>query len=232
MVVYAVSGAAYLAFVVYGYRAAAERLLSSAGRSSRRWRPSSLVVWITAVNLLYLLMQIAIAVDDVGLADGVRGRRCASSAPSFANWSACLRRRARDGGGRDARSALAWSGVGLIAFVPLVGLAVFPLQIAALLVRGLVFEYLGLTALARTSRSTSDDASRWRRPAPSTVAPGLRVSRQRPANGPGNGADVGVRRRRGSRSAVEAHAGRRRASSDVACDDENLRHGKRRRARP
>ena len=44
-------------------------------------------------------------------------------------------------------SALAWSGVGLIAFVPLVGLAVFPLQLAALLVRGIVFEYLGLTAL-------------------------------------------------------------------------------------
>ncbi len=35
----------------------------------------------------------------------------------------------------------------MIAFVPLVGLAVFPLQIAALLLRGLVFEYLGLTAL-------------------------------------------------------------------------------------
>jgi hypothetical protein len=46
-----------------------------------------------------------------------------------------------------AASALAWSGVGLIAFVPLVGLAVFPLQLAALLVRGLAFEYLGLTAL-------------------------------------------------------------------------------------
>ena len=44
-------------------------------------------------------------------------------------------------------SALAWSGVGLIAFVPLVGLAVFPLQVAALLFRGLAFEYLGLTAL-------------------------------------------------------------------------------------
>jgi hypothetical protein len=37
--------------------------------------------------------------------------------------------------------------VGLIAFVPLVGLAVFPLQIAALMLRGLIFEYLGLTAL-------------------------------------------------------------------------------------
>jgi hypothetical protein len=44
-------------------------------------------------------------------------------------------------------SALAWSGVGLIAFVPLVGLAVLPLQLAALLIRGLLFEYLGLTAL-------------------------------------------------------------------------------------
>ena len=44
-------------------------------------------------------------------------------------------------------SLLAWSGVGLIAFVPLVGIAVFPLQMLALVVRGLVFEYLGLTAL-------------------------------------------------------------------------------------
>ncbi len=49
--------------------------------------------------------------------------------------------------GDDASPALAWSGVGLIAFVPLVGLAVFPLQIAALLLRGLAFEYLGITAL-------------------------------------------------------------------------------------
>ena len=31
--------------------------------------------------------------------------------------------------------------------MPLVGLAVFPLQLAALLVRGLVFEYIGLTAM-------------------------------------------------------------------------------------
>ena len=45
-------------------------------------------------------------------------------------------------------SALAWSGVGLIAFVPLVGLAVFPLQLAALLIRGIVFEFIGLGALS------------------------------------------------------------------------------------
>jgi len=49
--------------------------------------------------------------------------------------------------GRMAAEMLAWSGVGLIAFVPLVGLAVFPLQLAALLLRGLAFAYLGLTTL-------------------------------------------------------------------------------------
>ena len=37
-------------------------------------------------------------------------------------------------------SALAWSGVGLIAFVPLVGLAVFPLQIIALVIRTFLFQ--------------------------------------------------------------------------------------------
>jgi hypothetical protein len=50
--------------------------------------------------------------------------------------------------GATLASALAWSGVGLIAFVPLVGLAVFPLQMVALILRGLVYEYISLTALA------------------------------------------------------------------------------------
>ncbi|HEY7056641.1 MAG TPA: hypothetical protein VH458_08965, partial [Vicinamibacterales bacterium] len=44
-------------------------------------------------------------------------------------------------------SILATAGLGLIAFVPLVGLAVLPLQFAAWLVRGIVFEYLALAAL-------------------------------------------------------------------------------------
>ena len=46
-----------------------------------------------------------------------------------------------------AASVLATAGLGLIAFVPLVGLAVLPLQLAAWLVRGMVFEYLALAGL-------------------------------------------------------------------------------------
>ena len=45
-----------------------------------------------------------------------------------------------------AASLLATAGLGLIAFIPLVGLAVLPLQFAAWLMRGLLFEFIGLTA--------------------------------------------------------------------------------------
>ena len=38
-------------------------------------------------------------------------------------------------------------GILLLGFVPIVGLAVFPLQVVAWLLRGVVFQYIGLTAL-------------------------------------------------------------------------------------
>jgi hypothetical protein len=44
-------------------------------------------------------------------------------------------------------SFLATAGLGLIAFVPFVGIAIVPLQLAAWLLRGIVFEFLGLSAL-------------------------------------------------------------------------------------
>ena len=46
-----------------------------------------------------------------------------------------------------AASILATASLGFIGFVPVVGLAVLPLQVVAWLVRGVVFQYLGLTAL-------------------------------------------------------------------------------------
>jgi hypothetical protein len=146
MLVYGVSVGAYLAFVIYGYRAAEGRVLIIGWTFIAALAAGLLVAWITVINCLYLLLQIAMAVDGVGLAQGCR------AAARF------IRAEFRELAGvflvvvalvvaATLASALAWSGVGLIAFVPLVGLAVFPLQLAALLVRGLVFEYLGLTAL-------------------------------------------------------------------------------------
>lgn len=144
--VYVVSGALYLAFVLYGYRVISDRLLVIEWTFVAAVAALVLVAWITVVNLFYLLTQIAIAVDDVSVRDGV--------AEAIRFVRADVRELAGVLGvvvvmiiGAQIASALSLSGVGLIAFIPLVGLAVFPLQIAALLIRGLVFEYLGLTAL-------------------------------------------------------------------------------------
>jgi hypothetical protein len=146
MIAYAISVTAYLTFVVYGYRAAEGRALVIGWTVIAALAAALLVGWITVINLLYLLMQIAMAIEGGGVTQGAR---------SVARF---IRREFRELAlvflvvlvlvvAAMLASALAWSGVGLIAFVPLVGLAVFPLQIAALLLRGLVFEYLGLTAL-------------------------------------------------------------------------------------
>jgi hypothetical protein len=146
MVVYVLSVAAYLALVYVAYRAAEAPALVIFWTVVAGVAAVLLVVWITAVNLVYLLLQIAMAVEDVGIpaAGRIVGR--------------FVRAEFRELGGvflvtlgmvvaTTIASALAWSGVGLVAFVPLVGLTVIPLQLAALLVRALVFEYISLTAL-------------------------------------------------------------------------------------
>ena len=51
-----------------------------------------------------------------------------------------------------AASILATEALGLIGFVPLVGLAALPLQLIAWLMRGVVFQYIGLTALTAYAR--------------------------------------------------------------------------------
>jgi hypothetical protein len=143
---YAITAAAYLAFIVYGYRAAGDGVMFIGWTVLAALATLGLFLWITAVNLVYLLLQIATAAGAPSLGSAIR---------SVAGF---IRAEFRELGGLFLivfgmvaaawlASALAWSGVGLVAFVPLVGLAVFPLQIAALLLRGLVFEYIGLTAM-------------------------------------------------------------------------------------
>ena len=106
----------------------------------------TVIVAYTVVNLLYLLMQIAVAVDDCDAGTGV------------ARTVTFLMRRPREVGIvfgvvstlvalGTAASFLATAALGLIAFVPFVGLAALPLQVGAWMVRGLVFQFLGLTAL-------------------------------------------------------------------------------------
>jgi hypothetical protein len=165
MLVYGVSASGYLVFVVYGYQIVAGRVFVIGWTFIAAMAAALLVIWITVVNFLYVLTQVAIAVERVGVIDGVRAV-ARFIRVEFRELTAVFLVVAALVIAATLASALAWSGVGLIAFVPLVGLAVFPLQLAALVVRGLVFQYLGMTALGTYVTLYVGSAARRRAPVP------------------------------------------------------------------
>jgi hypothetical protein len=162
LVTYALTAGAYLAFVLGGYALADNSAVLLGWTAAAAVASSVLIVWITLVNFFYLITQMVVAIEDVSVREGVR------LALIFV-WGH-LREVAAVFGVvlvvvivATAASILATAGLSLIAFVPLVGLAVLPLQLAAWLLRGIVFEYLALAALGaylshyrwyQTARST------------------------------------------------------------------------------
>lgn len=115
------------------------------------WSPTALitvafVLWITLVNLVYLLVQIVVAADNCSV--GAAARRVAlfvrrerrHVAAIFVLMFALVV-------AATGASVLATAALGLVAFVPFVGLAALPLQLLAWLMRGLVFQYLGLASI-------------------------------------------------------------------------------------
>ena len=145
MGVYAISVAGYLLLVIAGYRVMRDSALiqwtfATAAMSI------ALVAWITLVNLVYLLLQVGVAVGNTSVRGALRslGRFVRAEFAEVAGIFLVILALVVLA---TVAWAIAWSAVGLVAFVPLVGLAVLPLQLAALLLRGLIFEYLGLSAL-------------------------------------------------------------------------------------
>lgn len=143
MAVYIGSGGVYLAAVFVNRRAGDLWLLAAIFTVA-------FVAWITLVNLVYLLIQIVIAVDDCSV------RAATSRASVF------IRQRWHDVGGVFAivlimvvvatgASFVATASLGLMTFVPFVGpfigLAVLPLQLLAWVLREIVFHYIGLSSI-------------------------------------------------------------------------------------
>jgi len=138
MAVYLLSGVGFLALVA--------RREPGEGWSLTALMTTAFVVWITLVNLVYLLVQIVVAADDCSVT--IASRRVALF----------LRHERRHVGtvfllvlalivAATGASVLATAALGLVAFVPFLGLAALPLQLLAWLLRGLVFQYLGLTSV-------------------------------------------------------------------------------------
>lgn len=139
MAVYVASGAFYLAGVI-GARDAEDS-----------WAMMALfttlfVAWITVVNLAYLLTQVVIAADDCGVRSAVKRVAAFVSRerrPVAAVFLVILAIVVFATGA----SLLATAALGLIAFVPLLGLTVVPLQLVTWLFRALVFQYIGLASV-------------------------------------------------------------------------------------
>lgn len=146
LAVYGITALAYIAIIVAGFPLGRNPGVILGWTVAAVLASSALIVWITLVNFFYLLMQIVIAVDDVSVRDAARR--------VIAFLRASLREVAAIFGIvlllvvlAIIVSILAMFGLGLIAFIPFAGLAVVPLQAAAWLLRGFVFQYLALTAL-------------------------------------------------------------------------------------
>ena len=138
MAVYIVSAGGYLSTVM--------RPQAEVGWTGAALITAVFVVWITVVNLLYLLLQIVVVAEDCSVA--AAARRVASF----------LRRERRHVAAvflllfgvviaATGASLLATAALGLVAFVPFFGLVALPLQLLAWLLRGLVFQYLGLASV-------------------------------------------------------------------------------------
>jgi hypothetical protein len=144
-VVYAVAAALCL-LLAYGlYRLGGDRplLLGSVAALTI----GLFVALVTIVNVLYLLTQTIVAVSDGRVGSGI-GTTARFVRAEFWKLSRVFGVTVLLLLVATVLSVAATWGFYLIAYVPLAGLIVLPLQLGAWLLRNLVFQYLGLTALS------------------------------------------------------------------------------------
>jgi hypothetical protein len=146
LLVYAATAGGYLALLVGGYALADNIGILLGWTLIAAAASSALIVWITLVNLVYLLTQMVMTAEDIGVRSALRivfrfGRARLREIAGIFGIVLVLVLLA------IVASILGAAGLGLISWVPIVALAVMPLQIAAWLLRGFVFQYLALTAL-------------------------------------------------------------------------------------
>jgi hypothetical protein len=144
---YLVVGIAYVTALTIGFR------LVSASSWSAAWPllvlivTSTGVVTITVINLTYDLLRVILTTDDCGVGAALVRLRSFVVQDArqvlgiFGVMSVVLAL-------ATAVSVFATAGLTLIAWVPFAGLILLPLQGAAWLIRGLVFQYMDLMTLS------------------------------------------------------------------------------------
>jgi hypothetical protein len=122
------------------------------------------VVYTTAVNLVYLLAQIVMAAEECNVGAALKRVGGFVRRVPRAVFGVCLVVL-----GLVVLTTFAGfvavTALGLIGFVPFVGLAVLPLQLLALLLRGLVLQYISLASIGAYSALYRGHASESAAPA-------------------------------------------------------------------
>jgi hypothetical protein len=144
---YLIIGWGYITALGVSFRIAEETTWASAWPLLVLVATSTSVIAVTAVNLAFDLLRVIVVTDDCRIRTAVRRLRAflvadARQVLGIFGVVGLLVTAAM------AVSVVTTAGLTFVAWVPFVSLIAVPLQIAAWLVRGLVFQYVGLTALA------------------------------------------------------------------------------------
>lgn len=145
--VYVGLGGGYLLAVGFGFRWVAESAWSPAWPLLVLAATSAGAVGVTAANLVFDLARVVMITDDCRVSEALTRVRTFLLADSrqvlgiFGAMGTILLL-------ATAASITATAGFTLVAWVPLAGLLVVPLQVAFWIVRGLLFEYMGLVTLS------------------------------------------------------------------------------------
>jgi hypothetical protein len=146
LIVYGATIGVYLLALVSLYRVSTAWGVAWLGTLGAAGASTMLVAAITIINLVYLLLQVLVVSRDVsaaraiaGLVGFIRGeRRTVLRVFAVVLLLVLI---------ATAASILTTAALGFIGFVPIVGLAMLPLQLLAWIGRGMLFEFLGLAAL-------------------------------------------------------------------------------------
>jgi hypothetical protein len=148
---YAISGGVVLGLALAG-------LPTPGGWTAAAFVTALLVAWLTLVNFVYLLLQIVIAADDCSVATAasrvavfVRRKRLEVASVFLVVLGLVV--------ASTGASLVATTALGLIAFVPLFGVAVLPLQLLAWVMRGMISEYIDVTSIGAYVRLYRESAA-------------------------------------------------------------------------
>jgi hypothetical protein len=155
MTIYAGSAAAYVTLVI------------AAGKGDAGWWIPSVaaglfVVWTTLVNFVYLLVQLVIASDDCSVTEAARRVR-AFVAVDYRTAGCIFIVVLGMVLLATVASLLAFAALGLVLVLPFLWLAAVPLQLLAVIVRAVVFQFIALTSIgayAQLYREFADGRSR------------------------------------------------------------------------